>query len=158
VKDRTNQTARSRQPQDDTCDTGIHLQTYANRRPADHLPSGGGAWAASRGSARGCAGERAQRGVGRQVINGPGASDQHLGILGTSGIISVTNTEASPTAQELWPRLVDAVRQIPTQRFTRATHLVLNRLAWSWLLSRLDTTGRPLDEPQRGMVRGMNWW
>jgi hypothetical protein len=36
-----NRTARSRQPQDDTCDKGIHLQTYANRRPADHLPSGG---------------------------------------------------------------------------------------------------------------------
>ena len=82
----------------------------------------------------------------RQVINGSGASGQHLGILGTSGIISVTYTDASPTAQELWPKLVDAVQQIPAQRFTRATHLVVNPLLWGWRLSTLDTTGRPLFE------------
>ena len=82
----------------------------------------------------------------RQVINGSGASGQRLGILGTSGIISVTYTDASPTAQELWPKLVDAVQQIPAQRFTRATHLVVNPLLWGWRLSTLDTTGRPLFE------------
>lgn len=80
----------------------------------------------------------------RQVINGSGASGQHLGILGTSGIISVAYTDASPTVPELWPKLVDAVRQVAAQRFTRATHLVFNPLAWGWLLSEKDTTGRPL--------------
>jgi HK97 family phage major capsid protein len=80
----------------------------------------------------------------RQVINGSGASGQHLGILGTSGIISVSYTDATPTAQELWPKLVDAVRQVPAQRFAGADTLVMNPLGWGWLLSTLDTSGRPL--------------
>jgi HK97 family phage major capsid protein len=80
----------------------------------------------------------------RQVINGSGASGQHLGILGTSGIVTVTYTDASPTAGELWPKLVDAVRQVGAQRFAGADLLVMNPLAWGWLLSTLDTTGRPL--------------
>ena len=80
----------------------------------------------------------------RQVINGSGASGQHLGILGTAAIISVTYTDATPTAQELWPKLVDAVRQVGAQRFAGADLMVMNPLTWGWLLSTLDTTGRPL--------------
>jgi hypothetical protein len=80
----------------------------------------------------------------RQVINGSGASGQHLGILGISGITSITYTDATPTPGELWPKLADAVRQVGAQRFTRATHLEMNPLTWGWLLSTLDTTGRPL--------------
>jgi len=80
----------------------------------------------------------------RQVINGSGASGQHLGILGTASTIAVTYTDASPTAQELWPKLVDAVRQVGAQRFANPNLLVMNPLTWGWLLSTLDTTGRPL--------------
>ena len=80
----------------------------------------------------------------RQVINGSGASGQHLGILGTSGTIAITYTDASPTAGELWPKLVDAVRQVGAQRFANPNLLVMNPLTWGWLLSQLDTTGRPL--------------
>jgi HK97 family phage major capsid protein len=80
----------------------------------------------------------------RQVINGSGASGQHLGILGTSGSILVTYTDATPTAQEAWPKIVDAVRQVPAQRFAGADTLIFNPLAWGWLLSTLDTSGRPL--------------
>ena len=36
------------------------------------------------------------------------------------------------------------MRQVGAQRFTRATHLIFNPMAWGWLLSTLDTTGRPL--------------
>jgi HK97 family phage major capsid protein len=80
----------------------------------------------------------------RQVINGSGASGQHLGILGTSGVIGITYTDATPTAGELWPKLVDAVRQVPAQRYAGANTLVMNPLGWGWLLSTLDTAGRPL--------------
>jgi HK97 family phage major capsid protein len=80
----------------------------------------------------------------RQVINGSGASGQHLGILGTSGVISVSYTDATPTAQELWPKLVDSVRQVAAQRFAGPDTLIMNPLTWGWLLSTLDTTGRPL--------------
>jgi hypothetical protein len=79
----------------------------------------------------------------RQIINGSGGSGQHAGILGVSGITSVAYTDASPTPQELWPKLADAVRQVAAQRFTRATHLIMHPLTWGWLLSTLDT-GRPL--------------
>ena len=77
----------------------------------------------------------------RQVVTGSGGSGQHLGILGIAGI---TYTDATPTTGELWPKLCDAVRQVGAQRFTRATHVVMNPLTWGWLLSTLDTTGRPL--------------
>jgi HK97 family phage major capsid protein len=80
----------------------------------------------------------------RQVINGSGASGQHLGILGTSGTITITYTDATPTAGELWPKLVDSVRQVGAQRFASADLLVMSPLTWGWLLSSLDTTGRPL--------------
>jgi HK97 family phage major capsid protein len=79
-----------------------------------------------------------------QVINGSGSSGQHLGLLNVSGINAVTYTDASPTVPELWPKEVDAVRQVAAQRFTGATHIVMNPLMWGWHLSSLDTTGRPL--------------
>jgi HK97 family phage major capsid protein len=79
-----------------------------------------------------------------QVINGSGASGQHLGLLNTSGVNSVTYTDASPTVAELWPKEVDAVRQVAAQPFTGATHLIMNPLLWGWHLAALDTTGRPL--------------
>jgi HK97 family phage major capsid protein len=79
-----------------------------------------------------------------QVANGTGSSGQHLGILNTSGITSVTYTDASPTVPELWPKMVDAVRQVAAVRFTGATHVAMNPLLWGWHLASLDTTGRPL--------------
>lgn len=79
-----------------------------------------------------------------QVINGSGASGQHLGILNTSGINAITYTDATPTVAELWPKEVDAVRQVAAVRFTGATHVVMNPLLWGWHLASLDTTGRPV--------------
>jgi hypothetical protein len=79
-----------------------------------------------------------------QVINGSGSSGQHLGILGTSGVNAVTYTDASPTVAELWPKEVDAVRQVAVNRFTGATHIIMNPAMWGWHLAALDTTGRPL--------------
>jgi hypothetical protein len=43
-------------------------------------------------------------------------------MLGVSGINAITYTDATPTVPELWPKLVDAVRQVAANRFTRATH------------------------------------
>jgi HK97 family phage major capsid protein len=79
-----------------------------------------------------------------QVINGSGASGQHLGMLNTSGINAITYTDASPTIPELWPKEVDAVRQVAAQRFTGATHTIMNSLMWGFHLAAVDTTGRPL--------------
>jgi hypothetical protein len=64
--------------------------------------------------------------------------------LGFSGVIAITYTDATPTAGELWPKLVDSVRQVGAQRFAGADLLVMNPLTWGWLLSTLDSAGRPL--------------
>ena len=80
----------------------------------------------------------------QQIINGSGASGQHLGILQTSGVNSVTYTDATPTVPEIWPKLVDAARQVAAGRFTGATHTVVNPFLWGWMLASLDSTGRPL--------------
>jgi HK97 family phage major capsid protein len=79
-----------------------------------------------------------------QVINGSGAAGQHLGLLNTSGINAITYTDATPTIPELWPMEVDAVRQVAVQRFTGATHLIMNPAMWGFHLAALHTTGRPL--------------
>ena len=79
-----------------------------------------------------------------QIINGSGASGQHLGILQTSGVNTVSYTDASPTVGELWPKLVDAARQVAAGRYTGATHTILSPLLWGWMLAALDSTGRPL--------------
>ena len=79
-----------------------------------------------------------------QVINGSGASGQHLGLLNTSGINAITYTDATPTIPELWPKEVDMVRQVAVQRFTGATHIIMNAAMWGFHLAALDTTGRPL--------------
>lgn len=51
----------------------------------------------------------------RQVINGSGASGQHLGILGVAGITSLAYTDATPTPVGCGRNLRDAVRQVGCQ-------------------------------------------
>ncbi|MGE3813483.1 MAG: phage major capsid protein [Candidatus Nanopelagicales bacterium] len=79
-----------------------------------------------------------------QVVNGSGSSGQHLGILGVSGINTITYTDASPTIPEAWPKLADAVGRIISTRFTGPTAIVMRPNAWAWFMSATDTTGRPL--------------
>jgi len=79
-----------------------------------------------------------------QVVNGTGASGQHLGLLNVSGTNTVTYTDASPTIAELWPKIADAVRQVVSQRYTGPTAIVMTPLAWGWFIAQLDSTGRPL--------------
>jgi HK97 family phage major capsid protein len=79
-----------------------------------------------------------------QVINGSGSSGQHLGLLNVSSINAITYTDATPTIPELWPKEVDMVRQVAINRFTGATHIIMNATAWGFHLAALDTTGRPL--------------
>ena len=58
-------------------------------------------------------------------------------------INAITYTDAHPTIPELWPKEVDAVRQVAINRFTGATHIIMNATAWGFHLAALDTTGRP---------------
>lgn len=75
-----------------------------------------------------------------QIINGDGNSGSHLGILSTSSIVSVTYTDASPTAAEAYPKLFDLISQIQSGVFGGATHLVMHPRRWQWFASAVGTS------------------
>lgn len=81
------------------------------------------------------------------VINADGTSGTHLGIRSTSGIVSVTYTDASPTVGELYPKIADAIQQIASQRYAPATTIVMHPRRWGWITAALDSSGRPLAVP-----------
>jgi HK97 family phage major capsid protein len=72
------------------------------------------------------------------------------GILNVSGANAVTYTDASPTAGELYAKIADAIQQIHTQRFMPPDVIFMHPRRWAWLLSALDTAGRPLVTPVAG--------
>lgn len=65
------------------------------------------------------------------------------GLLNVSGINAVTYTDASPTVPELWPKLVDAARQIHAGRFLPAQEIYMHPNRWAWLQAALDSNSRP---------------
>lgn len=84
------------------------------------------------------------------IINGTGSAPEHRGILNTSGINSVTYTDASPTWAEFFPKLVAAVTDVSSNFYGSATHIVAHpSLIGCWLRS-LDTTNRPIFGPTAG--------
>lgn len=85
--------------------------------------------------------------VDNQVINGSGSSGQATGVLNTSGIISVTYTDASPTAAKLYSKLSDAIQQIHTNRFAAPSLIVMHPRRWAYFLAALDSQNRPLVVP-----------
>jgi hypothetical protein len=75
-----------------------------------------------------------------QIINADGTSGSHLGIRSTSSIVSVTYTDASPTAAEAYPKLFDLISQIQSGVFGGATHLVMHPRRWNWFASQVGTS------------------
>lgn len=73
-----------------------------------------------------------------------------VGLLNVSGANAVTYTDATPTAGELYAKLADAIQQIHTQRFMPPDVIFMHPRRWAWLLSALDTAGRPLVTPVAG--------
>lgn len=85
-----------------------------------------------------------------QVIAGSGSSGQVVGVRSTSGITTITYTDASPTVAKLYSKLADAVQRIHTSRFLPPTVIVMHPRRWAWFLAATDTTGRPLVVPGAG--------
>ena len=59
----------------------------------------------------------------------------------------VAYTDASPTVPEIWPKIADAIQRINSARFMPATAIFMHPRRWSWFLSALDTSNRPLIVP-----------
>lgn len=85
--------------------------------------------------------------VDQQVINGSNGSGQVKGLLGASGIISVAYTDTSPTVQELYSKIADAIQQMHTSRFRPPSVIVMHPRRWAWFLTALDNQNRPLVVP-----------
>lgn len=80
-----------------------------------------------------------------------------VGLTVLAGTNAVTYTDASPTVAEIWPKLVDAVTQINTNRLLPATVCVMHPRRWGWLWAAQDSSGRPLfvgDAPTNPMGTG----
>ena len=82
-----------------------------------------------------------------QILNGDGTSGAILGINSTPGINSVTYTEASPTAENLYPKLADAYQKVQTSVFQNPTHWIMHPRRLAFLLASVDQAGRPLVVP-----------
>lgn len=80
------------------------------------------------------------------VINGPGSGDV-TGILNTSGITTVTWTQASPTPGGFYGRTGVGKRSVAQSIYLPATHAFLTPDAWEWLSQSLDSGNRPLVVP-----------
>lgn len=82
-----------------------------------------------------------------QILNGAGTSGTILGLRNTSGINSVTYTDAAPTVAALYPKLADAYQQIQTGVFMNPTHWIMHPRRLAFLLSAVDQQDRPLVLP-----------
>jgi HK97 family phage major capsid protein len=82
-----------------------------------------------------------------QCLSGSGAAGQLLGIDSLSGGVAVTYTDASPTVPELYAPIGQLLSQIASQRFEPPTAIFMHPRRWFWIMSALDTAGRPLVVP-----------
>ncbi len=82
----------------------------------------------------------------KNLING-GAAGQPVGISQVAGINSVTYTDASPTVAELYPKLIDGIQKINSNRFAAATAIIMHPRRWGFLAAGVDGNSRPLVLP-----------
>lgn len=83
-----------------------------------------------------------------QCLNGSGSSGQLLGLRNISGVNSVTYTDGSPTVAEFFPKLIDAIQKINSNRYAGADLIVMHPRRLAWLQAAVDGQNRPLVLPQ----------
>lgn len=88
--------------------------------------------------------------VDLQVISGSGSSGQVTGVRNTSGITTVTYTDATPSVAKLYSKIADAVQRVHTLRYMAPTVIVMHPRRWAYLLAASDSNGRPLVVPDSG--------
>jgi HK97 family phage major capsid protein len=82
-----------------------------------------------------------------QVLNGSGSAGQALGILGTTGINSITYTQASPTVITHYPVLAQLLSNIAKNRFLGPNAILMTPSRWYWFMAALDSQNRPFLVP-----------
>jgi HK97 family phage major capsid protein len=83
-----------------------------------------------------------------QCLNGSGSSGQLLGLRNISGVNTVTYTDGSPTVAEFYPKLIDAIQKVNSNRYAGADLIVMHPRRLAWLQAAVDGQNRPLVLPQ----------
>ncbi|MCP4796934.1 MAG: phage major capsid protein [Phycisphaeraceae bacterium] len=86
-----------------------------------------------------------------QLLNGSGSSGQLLGLANVSGINSVTYTDASPTAAELYSKIVDGIQQVNSNRYAGADLIVMHPRRLAFMQAGVDSSNRPLVVPAQNV-------
>lgn len=82
-----------------------------------------------------------------QVIAGAGSGNQVTGVRNTSGIITISATDAGTElskAQTLWKKIGDGIQRVYTQRFADAEVIVMHPRRWAAFSTAIASDGRPL--------------
>ena len=90
--------------------------------------------------------------VDRQVLDGLGTGNTMLGIGRTAGIGQATAFTAAATTTTFYAKLAGAINQVASSRGLPPTHVVMHPRRLAWLLSQVDTQGRPLVVPDGGGI------
>jgi HK97 family phage major capsid protein len=69
------------------------------------------------------------------------------GITVLSGVNTITYTDATPTAGELYAKFADAIQQVWTNRFASPDLIVMHPRRWAFFLGAVDSQNRPLVLP-----------
>ena len=86
-----------------------------------------------------------------QLLNGSGSSGQLLGLSNLGGVNAVTYTDASPTATELYSKIVDAIQQVNSNRYAGADLVVMHPRRLAFLQAGVDGSNRPLVVPTQNV-------
>lgn len=81
----------------------------------------------------------------RQLITGTGANGQHLGILTTTNVSTITVTSTGAVTQIR--QIADAAQRVHSNRFQAPTVIVVHPRRWAYWVQATDSSGRPLVTP-----------
>ena len=82
-----------------------------------------------------------------QLISGTGSSGELLGIGNIPGIAQVAYTDGTPTVAEFYPKVIDAIQRINSNRYAGADLVLLHPRRAAWLAAAVDSQNRPLVLP-----------
>ena len=81
-------------------------------------------------------------------IYGDGTSGALLGLNNITGKNAITYTDASPTVAEFYPKLIDAIQQINSNRYAGPDLIIMHPRRAAWLAAAVDGQSRPVGLPQ----------
>lgn len=93
------------------------------------------------------------------ILYGDGTSGALLGLNNITGKNDVVYTDGSPTVAEFYPKLLDAIQQINSNRYAGPDLIIMHPRRAAWIAAGVDGNSRPLllpdvNVPQNAMGTG----